>query len=667
MKKRLLQALLLVIIFGLMWLSSLGEALAAEGSFASNYDHIYTFNVQYGYYQLSHKLYTSMPPSLYDYYHTKSHIMRSDGDYSKFVTPGAFKSIAENIQNATRSMSHNDEQFANAVLMLIRQVSYVKSDVKYPVEAMVENSGDCDVLSLLAASIMKAGGLDVVLFLYNGMSPSHMNVGVYLPYAPVYRTWWMTSASYEYNNKTYWMAECTSRGEWKVGDQPELLASTKPHIISLENCEKTSPAHVSSNMDSSLTPSSISITLAEENSSAIEKERALTISGSISPAYTGKSVVMYVNQAGYSYNTFSTVTDQLGNYSFTWNFNSTGTYYFRTSWSDFSNYAGSDSEKLTVYVGSYTQFSEDGTPPYYYGAGFNDAFARANSVIGYRLLVNQAGKEFLKSNLTGTGVLLSGEIIMLKNNQTTVPKGEQTMTIPASRRVIGIPGSRRTLTILRSEQTITMPSEQTPNNQLGFILRYNGENNYNATVRVLSDYDISKITKQPDGNNTTFINASRSTRENTWYKIAARISEGAVTAELYAENGTLLEKTARDNAVNASESRILITYDADTVIAFKNLKVETLDQPSQPDDGSQIPANELELSAPYIGLAILLAVAIAAIAYVKERKRLTNEQTPKVANRLIPGAQADGRFLMYFITMPGWLSAVFSVFSGFLM
>jgi hypothetical protein len=87
---------------------------------------------------------------------------------------------------------------------------------------------------------------------------------------------------------------------------------------------------------------------------------------------------------------------------------------------------------------------------------------------------------------------------------------------------------------------------------------------------------------------------------------------------------------ARDDATNASESRILLTYDADTVIAFKNLKVETLDQAIKPDGGSQISINELELSAPYIGLAILLAVAIAAIAYVKERKRVTREQAVKV-------------------------------------
>jgi len=610
---------------GILLIGVLLLVFVIPNSFAGNYDQTCSFQVQFG--LLSQKLYVSVPPSLYDYYHSESHIMRGDGDYAKFVTPSVFKSIAENIQNVTRDVSHSDEEFANAVLMLVRQISYVKSDVKYPVEAMVENSGDCDVLSLLAASIMKAGGLDVVLLLYKGLNPSHMNVGVYLPYAPVYHTWWMTSASFEYNNKTYWMAECTSLGDWKVGDRPGLLANAAPQILSLEDCEKTSPAHVSSSLDSSLTSSSISITLASENSNVIEKERALTISGSISPACSGKSVVMYVNQDGYPYKTFSTVTDELGNYSFTWNFNSTGTYYFRTSWSDFSNYSGSDSEKLTVYVGSYQPFSEDDVPVYYGGAGPDSAFSRANAALGYRLFVSQGGKEFLESNLTGTGVLLTGEVIMLRSNQTTVPKGEQTITIPAYRQIIRTPWNRQPVTIERSAQTITIPSEQIPNNQLGFILRYNGENNYNASVRVLDDYDLSQITKQPDGNTTAFINASKSTKENTWYKVAARISEGVVTAELYAENGTLLETmAARDDTVNASESRILIICDTNTVIAFKNLKVETLDQPNQPDGGSQIPVNELELSAPYIGLAILLAVAITEIVYTKKRKRITKEQ-----------------------------------------
>ena len=626
MKKRLFQTSLLLIILGLMLISPLIEVLGAEYSSASKYDRTYTFDAQYGYYPFSHRLYTSMPPSLHDYYNSKSHFMRGDGDYSKFVTPSVFKSIAENIQNVTGNLPYSDEQFANAVLMLVRQIAYVKSDVKYPAEAIIDNSGDCDVLSLLAASIMKAGGLDVVLLYYKGVSPSHINVGVYLPYTPVYRTWWMTPAGFEYNNKTYWMAECTSLGEWKVGDQPDLLTGAKPQIVSLENCEESSPTRISSSLDSPLVPSAISIALSSENASAEESWRTFTISGSISPAYSEKDVVMYVSRDGSSYNTFRTVsTDEFGNYSFTWNCTSAGTYYIRTSLSGFSNYAGSDSETLTVFKGFYQPLIASETRDYYWGAGLDGAFARANASPLYRISANQRGKEFLQSNLTGTGVLLSGEFIILSNGQnTTISESEKTTTIPEGWQTIIVPGRRGRITIWRNEQTIV--SEQTTN-QFGFTLQHNGGNNYTASVKVLNDDDSARLTKQLDGNNTAFMNASMSTRENTWYKVAARISEDEITAELYDENDTLLQNIAlQDSAMSISESGILMTYDTDVVIAFKNLKAETLDQPTPPIDDNQTPTDELESLAPFIGLTILLAVAVAAIAYVKERKRVTLTQ-----------------------------------------
>ncbi|MFB0567406.1 MAG: hypothetical protein ACETVM_02320, partial [Candidatus Bathyarchaeia archaeon] len=51
-----------------------------------------------------------------------------------------------------------------------------------------------------------------------------------------------------------------------------------------------------------------------------------------------------------------------------------------------------------------------------------------------------------------------------------------------------------------------------------------------------------------------------------------------------------------------------------------------------PVGGINIPVNKLELLAPYIGLTILLAVAVIAVSYVKKRKRhqrLTLKQTIK--------------------------------------
>jgi hypothetical protein len=546
-----------------------------------------------------------VPPSLYDYYHSKSHLINGDSDYLKFVTPGAFKSIAESIQNVTRNKPYSDEDFANAVLMLVRQVSYVRSNVKYPVEAIVDDSGDCDVLSLLAASIMKAGGLDVVLLYYKGLSHSHINVGVYLPYAPVYHTWWMTPTGYEYDNKTYWMAECTPAMDWKVGDRPQLLASAKPTIISLENCEESSLAQVSSSLDSPLIPSSISINLSSENSSIGGGEPTLTISGSISPAYSGKSIAMYVSHDGTSHNTFRTVsTDDLGNYSLTWNFTSTGTYYIRTSWSGASNYAGADSETITVFIGFPKSLVQFEGPDYDYVLGLAGAAA-------YELRIRQGVQEFLSIHLSGTGVLLSGEFIMLKSGQTTISRSGQRIS------------SWQTITITTGVQPLRLPDNfnLTVNNQFGFILRNNGGNNYTASVRGLDDYDISQI-KQLDGKGTAFMNASMVIRENTWYSVVAKMSENEITAELYDMNGTLLESMAtRDDAINISEFGILLANNTDKAIVFKNLKIETLDQPTPPVGGNQIPVNGLELLAPYIGLTILLAVVVTTVAYVKKRKR----------------------------------------------
>src|SRR3989337_3343601 len=316
MKKRLLWKLLLATIFGLTWVNSLHEVFSVEPSspVSGNFERTFTFDVQQGLFRSMHTLYVSVPASLYDYYSSESHSVNADGDYVKFVTVDAFIPIAEDIQNVTSNLAYSDEQFANAVLAVVRQVSYVRSMVKYPVEAIVENSGDCDVLSLLAASIMKAGGLDVVLLYYKGLNPSHVNLGVYLPHSPVYRSGWTVPTGFEYDNKTYWMAEATSRGEWKVGDKPDLLASANPSIIPLSVLAETSPARVSSSLDMPLIPSSISSSLSLDNSSFTVKERLLTISGEISPPNSNRTVVMYINQDGYPIKTYKTVTDNDGKY-----------------------------------------------------------------------------------------------------------------------------------------------------------------------------------------------------------------------------------------------------------------------------------------------------------------------------------------------------------------
>jgi hypothetical protein len=612
MEKRLLP-ILLIVIFGLASIIPFGTTFSAEqhNLTSNNYDRTYTLDVEHGSHRSTHTLYVSVPPSLYDYYRGKTHSVNGEREYAKFVTPDAVKTIAKNIRNITRNRPNSDEEFANDVLTFVRQIPYAVSDFKYPIEAIVNNSGDCDVLSFLAASIMKAGGLDVVLIVYRGSSTSHMNVGVYLPYRPLYATTETSPFGFDYNNKTYWVAESTPSGNWKVGELPESFAYPRQTIIRLENQEDSSPAYISSSLNSPLSPTSTSITLSLEKAATGEKEWPLTISGSISPQYSGKNVVLYVSKDGYSYNTFQTVTENLGNYSLICNVTSPGTYRITTSSTNLSSYAGSDSETITVFVGSYPQ-----------GIGGNKpgkAVAPAD-IASYKAFSSQGFNEFLKHNLAGTNVSLTGEFIVLNSGQTAA-NSEYTITIPAREQKI-ILSRRRTMIIKIPESTVTVQGNEQASNQLGFILQ-NNEGNYSASVRLLDDSDLPHIEKQLGENNATFMNATTSIKENVWYKAVTKISNYEISTELHDENGTILKNTTtKDDVLSTGESGIFISFEPYSFIAFKNLKVENLDQqPTQTVDTIQLPRNELESLAPYIMLLMPLVIAGATIAYLKKTKR----------------------------------------------
>ena len=117
------------------------------------------------------RLYVSIPPSLINYYGNLTHSLNDNSDYAQFVIPQVVAPIAECLQKDTASLPYSNEVFADAVLAFVHQIPYNVTAVKYPVETLVDNYGDCVGLSILAASIMEAGGLNVVLLLYTDVNP----------------------------------------------------------------------------------------------------------------------------------------------------------------------------------------------------------------------------------------------------------------------------------------------------------------------------------------------------------------------------------------------------------------------------------------------------------------------------------------------------------------
>jgi len=528
-------------------------------------------------------------------------------DYATLVTPDAFAIVAESIRNLTCDKPRSDEEFANAVLMLVHQIPYADCDVNYPVETIVENLGKCDTLSLLAASIMKAGGLDVVLLYFKGVH--HINVGVYLPYEPRGTWWWLPPTGYEFDGKKYWIAECTPAMEWKVGDVPPLLAGEQPWIISLENSEPSSPAKVSSKLGTPLGASAISINLSSNPSDINDNERKFTISGSISPEYANETVTMYFSRDGISYNAYRTETDYWGNYSFNWNITSTGTYYVRTSWSGNPDCAGADSELLTVFIGFPASLIQFEGPYYYY------TYGRAY-IATHELRIRQGVEKFLDVQLSGTGVLLTGEFIILRSGQiVTIPRSGETKE------------SLKKIAIPEGFQPLRLPDniEQTTNNQFSFILQNSGGNNYTLNVRGLNNYDVAQI-NELNQSKIAFMNASTNIEEDAWYKVTAKITEDEITANLYDENGTLLESVAiTHDALDINVLVILIANNTDRAVAFKNLKVETLNGTAQPPnggEGDEKTADNSELLSLYVDLSILLVATVAGVVYVQRRRQL---------------------------------------------
>jgi hypothetical protein len=281
--------------------------------------------------------------SLFDYYTEKGHNLNSNNDFAKFVTPYALQPIADNLWE----IYTDDEDFVNGVLMIVHQIPYeVSTPAKYPVETMVQNNGDCDLFSDIAASITKAGGLDAVLLYYE--SETHMNIGVSLSHVPHDAR---TQAYYvTYNDIQYYVAECTGgnwQSGWRVGECPDDLKNAPVEVITLENCEQWAPGQVSASYKT-LATSTLSLIISP---TFLIEGRSVILSGQLSPALRDVTVTVYVKMSNSPWIVLDTVkTDSSGQFNYAWNAETAGICYIRASWSGDNDYAGADSPTLTVTV-----------------------------------------------------------------------------------------------------------------------------------------------------------------------------------------------------------------------------------------------------------------------------------------------------------------------------
>jgi len=289
-----------------------------------------------------HQLTISITQTLYEYYLGKDHLLNHKYDLSKFVTPDPLEPVASGLW----SICSDEEDFVNCVLMITHQIPYKESDPqKFPIETIIENEGDCDLFCFLAASIMKAGGINVVLLLYE--EEEHMTVGVNLQHEPNRARTDVYYISFE--EKKYYMAECTGNfeGGWRVGECPESIQGADARIIPLDEIELFAPDKVSCSFSA---PQVASLFLSVSSNFVIGEE-SVRILGLLSPGMVGENVTLYVSSYGSSPTYLATVkTDSNGRYSYTWNSPPGGVYSIRANWAGDTEYFGSDSEISQVVI-----------------------------------------------------------------------------------------------------------------------------------------------------------------------------------------------------------------------------------------------------------------------------------------------------------------------------
>jgi hypothetical protein len=284
----------------------------------------------------TYQLTISITETLNEYYQSQSHQIYNNNELAKFVTPSPLQPMA----NDMLTIYNNPEDFANGVLMITHQIPYQESaPQKYPIEIIRENQGDCDLFSFLAASIMKAGGLDVTLLLFE--EQEHMTVGVHLPETPEDAR---TSVSYfTYENKRYFIAECTGNFEngWRVGECPDIIQGASAEIIPLDQIDEIqSPGQVSSTYS---TPQFSSLHLSVSTEFAIGQSNIL-ISGSLAPPLEGQNITLYLISYSSTLTKLATVeTNFDGHFSHIWDSPPGGVYSIRANWSGDDDYMGSDS------------------------------------------------------------------------------------------------------------------------------------------------------------------------------------------------------------------------------------------------------------------------------------------------------------------------------------
>ena len=193
-----------------------------------NFGYLKSFKWSYLFddYQFSY----NFDPKRYSYYISQSHKISKYSDYLNFVTVDepALIDIAYILHNISKEENFDSEEEINFILSFSQSLKYSEDNItagvgeypRYPIETLVDQTGDCEDTSALLISLVEILGFNASIILipeaWEGYG--HAAVGINVTGA--------TGVHYilnegKFNEISYYYAETTAPG-WRLGEMPDL-------------------------------------------------------------------------------------------------------------------------------------------------------------------------------------------------------------------------------------------------------------------------------------------------------------------------------------------------------------------------------------------------------------------------------------------------------------
>ena len=197
-----------------------------------NFGYLKSFKWSYMFddYQFSY----NFDPKRYSYYVSQSHKISNYRDYLNFVTVDepALIDIAYILHNMSEEENLDSEEEINFILSFSQSLKYSEDNItagvgeypRYPIETLVDQTGDCEDTSALLISLVEILGFNASIILipdaWEGYG--HAAVGINVTGA--------TGVHYilnegEFNEISYYYAETTAPG-WRLGEMPDLESNS---------------------------------------------------------------------------------------------------------------------------------------------------------------------------------------------------------------------------------------------------------------------------------------------------------------------------------------------------------------------------------------------------------------------------------------------------------